>query len=281
MGGLDIFMSKRQSDGSWGKAVNLGYPINTVTDENSFLVDANGKIAYMASEREGGYGGLDIYQFDLPENIRPEKITYVKGLTFNAKTKAPIDASFELIDLETQQSVTKAFSNSAGEFLVTLTSNHNYLVNVSKNGYLFYSDNFSLKDKVADYSKPFQLQIPLQPIDTGFTIELKNVFFDVNKWDLKPESKAELEKISSFLKTNSTLKIEFGGHTDNTGDKIANKTLSENRAKAVYDYIITKGGIVATRLSYKGYGDTKPKVPNDTPENKAKNRRTELKVISK
>jgi outer membrane protein OmpA-like peptidoglycan-associated protein len=281
MGGLDIFMSKRQSDGSWGKAVNLGYPINTVTDENSFLVDANGKIAYMASEREGGYGGLDIYQFDLPENIRPEKITYVKGLTFNAKTKAPIDASFELIDLETQQSVTKAFSNSAGEFLVTLTSNHNYLVNVSKNGYLFYSDNFSLKDKVADYSKPFQLQIPLQPIDTGFTIELKNVFFDVNKWDLKPESKAELEKISSFLKTNSTLKIEFGGHTDNTGDKVANKTLSENRAKAVYDYIITKGGIVATRLSYKGYGDTKPKVPNDTPENKAKNRRTELKVISK
>ncbi len=281
MGGLDIFMSKRQSDGSWGKAVNLGYPINTVTDENSFLVDANGKIAYMASEREGGYGGLDIYQFELPENIRPEKITYVKGLTFNAKTKAPLDASFELIDLETQQSVTKAFSNSAGEFLVTLTSNHNYLVNVSKNGYLFYSDNFSLKDKVADYSKPFQLQIPLQPIDTGFTIELKNVFFDVNKWDLKPESKAELEKISSFLKTNSTLKIEFGGHTDNTGDKVANKTLSENRAKAVYDYIITKGGIAATRLSYKGYGDTKPKVPNDTPENKAKNRRTELKVISK
>lgn len=281
MGGLDIFMSKRQADGSWGKAVNLGYPINTVTDENSFLVDANGKIAYMASEREGGYGGLDIYQFELPENIRPEKITYVKGLTFNAKTKAPIDASFELIDLETQQSVTKAFSNSAGEFLVTLTSNHNYLVNVSKNGYLFYSDNFSLKDKVADYSKPFQLQIPLQPIDTGFTIELKNVFFDVNKWDLKPESKAELEKISSFLKTNPTLKIEFGGHTDNTGDKVANKILSENRAKAVYDYIITKGGIAATRLSYKGYGDTKPKVPNDTPENKAKNRRTELKILSK
>lgn len=281
MGGLDIYMSKRQADGSWGKAVNLGYPINTVTDENSLLVDANGKLAYFASEREGGYGGLDIYQFELPENIRPEKITYVKGLTFNAKTKIPLDASFELIDLETQQSVTKAFSNSAGEFLVTLTSNHNYLVNVSKNGFLFYSDNFSLKDKVADYSKPFQLQIPLQPIDTGYTIELKNVFFDVNKWDLKPESKAELEKIISFLKTNSTLKIEFGGHTDNTGDKTINKTLSANRAKAVYDYIISKGGILATRLSYKGYGDSKPKAPNDTPENKAKNRRTELKVLSK
>lgn len=281
MGGLDIFMSKRQADGSWGKPVNLGYPINTVTDENSLLVDANGKLAYFASEREGGYGGLDIYQFELPESIRPEKITYVKGLTYNAKTKVPTDAAFELIDLETQQSVTKAFSNSAGEFLVTLTSNHNYLVNVSKPGFLFYSDNFSLKDKVADYNKPYQLEIPLQPIDTGYTIELKNVFFDVNKWDLKPESKAELEKVIQFLKTNPSLKVEFGGHTDNSGDKVFNKTLSANRAKAVYDYVIQNGGIVATRLSYKGYSDTKPKVPNDSPENKAKNRRTELKVLGK
>lgn len=280
MGGLDIFMSKRQADGSWGTPVNLGYPINTVVDENSLLVDANGKLAYFASEREGGFGGLDIYQFELPESVRPEKITYVKGLTYNAKTKAPTDAAFELVDLETQESVTSAYSNSAGEFLVTLTSNHNYLVNVSKPGFLFYSDNFSLKDKVADYNKPYQLEIPLQPIDTGI-IELKNIFFDVNKWDLKNESKAELEKIIAFLKINATLKIEFSGHTDNSGDKAFNKTLSNNRAKAIYDYVIEKGGIAAARLSYKGYGDSKPKAPNDTPENKAKNRRTELKVLSK
>lgn len=281
MGGLDIFMSKRQADGSWGPAINLGYPINSMADENSLLVDANGKLAYFASEREGGFGGLDIYQFELPENVRPEKITYVKGHTFNAKTKEPLDASIELIDLETQQVATTAFSGSNGEFLVTLTSNHNYLVNVSRPGFLFYSDNFSLKDKVADYTKPFALEIPLQPIDTGYTIELKNVFFDVNKWDLKPESKAELEKVIAFLKANPALKIEFGGHTDNSGDKAFNKTLSTNRAKAVYEYVIQKGGIVATRLSYKGYADTKPKVPNDSPENKAKNRRTELKVLGK
>jgi len=164
--------------------------------------------------------------------------------------------------------------------LVTLTSNHNYLVNVSKPGFLFYSDNFSLKDKVTDYNKPYQLEIPLQPIDTGI-IELKNIFFDVNKWDLKDQSKAELQKVISFLKTNPSLKIEFSGHTDNSGDKVFNKTLSNNRAKAIYDYVIEKGGIPAARLSYKGYGDTKPKAPNDTPENKAKNRRTELKVLSK
>ena len=134
---------------------------------------------------------------------------------------------------------------------------------------------------MADYTKPYALEIPLQPIDTGYTIELKNVFFDVNKWDLKPESKAELEKIIEFLKVNATLKIEFGGHTDNSGDKVFNKTLSTNRAKAVYDYVIKNGGIVATRLSYKGYADSKPKAANDTPDNKAKNRRTEMKVMSK
>lgn len=281
MGGLDIFMSKKQVDGTWGKAINLGYPINSVADDNSLLVDANGKLAYFGSEREGGFGGLDIYQFELPEALRPEKITYVKGHTFNAKTKESIDASIELIDLETQQVVTSAFSNSQGEFLVTLTSNHNYLVNVSRPGFLFYSDNFSLKDKVADYNKPYLLDIPLQPIDTGYTIELKNVFFDVNKWDLKPESKAELAKVITFLKSNPTLKIEFGGHTDNSGDKAFNKTLSTNRAKAVCDYIIQTGGIVSNRLTYKGYADTRPKVKNDTPENKALNRRTELKVLGK
>lgn len=281
MGKTDIYLSRRQADGSWGEAINLGYPINTVGQEFKLVVGPESKYGYFSTERPDGFGAMDIYKFELPEKFRPEKITYVKGLTFNAKTKTPTDASFELIDLDTQQSVVKAFSNSAGEFLVTLTSNHNYLVNVSKPGFLFYSDNFSLKDKVADYNKPYQLEIPLQPIDTGYTIELKNVFFDVNKWDLKPESKAELEKVIMFLKTNATLKVEFGGHTDNSGDKTFNKTLSTNRAKAVYDYVIQNGGIVATRLSYKGYSDTKPKVPNDSPENKAKNRRTELKVLGK
>jgi outer membrane protein OmpA-like peptidoglycan-associated protein len=103
----------------------------------------------------------------------------------------------------------------------------------------------------------------------------------VNKWDLKPESKAELEKLISFLTKNPTLKIELGGHTDNSGDKKFNMTLSTNRAKSVFDYLVTNGKIPMNRLSFKGYAETRPKVPNDTPENKAKNRRTEFKVIAK
>lgn len=281
MGGLDIYMSKKQTDGSWGEAINLGYPINTFKDENSLLVDPSGKLAYFASNREGGFGNLDIYQFDMPEDIRPEKLTYVKGKVYNAKTKEPLEAKFELFDLETQQNVAESYSDKAGQFLVTLTANKNYIVNVNRDGFLFYSDNFSLKGKVADFDKPFVLDIPLQPIDTGSTVELKNVFFDVNKWDLKPESKAELDKLILFLTKNPNIKIELGGHTDNSGDKAFNKTLSTNRAKAVYDYVITNGKIAAARMSYKGYAETRPKVPNDTPENKAKNRRTEFKVVGK
>ncbi|MCW3077451.1 MAG: hypothetical protein JWO32_2060 [Bacteroidetes bacterium] len=281
LGGTDLFMSKRQPNGDWGPAVNLGYPINTANDENSLLVDPAGNLAYFASDREGGFGGLDIYQFELPQDIRPEKTTYAKGKIYNAKTKIPLEANFELFDLETGTNITRSFSGTNGEFFVTLTANKNYLVNVNKEGYLFYSDNFSLKGKETDFNKPYLLDIPLEPIDTGNVVELKNVFFDVNKWELKPESKAELDKLASFLAKNPTLKIELGGHTDNSGDKKFNVTLSTNRAKAVADYLITNGKIDADRLTYHGYADKKPKVANDTPENKAKNRRTEFKVTGK
>lgn len=281
MGGLDIFMSKRQPNGTWGPAINLGYPINTFSDENSLLVEPSGKLAFFASDRKGGLGGLDIYQFELPESAKPEKITYVKGKIYNAKTKEPLEANFELYDLETQQLVTRYFSSKNGEFMVILNANHNYMVNVNKESFLFYSDNFSLKDQVADFDKPYSIDIPLEPIDMNASIELKNVFFDVDKWDLKPESKAELDKLITFLIKNASLKIEIGGHTDNTGDPKKNLTLSNNRAKSVYDHLIKEGKIAPERLSYKGYGDTKPKVPNDSPENKAKNRRTEFKITAK
>lgn len=281
MGGLDIFMSKKQATGEWGEAVNLGYPLNTMAEDNSFLVYPNGKYAFKASDQKGGFGGLDIYQFELPEDLKPEPMTYVRGKVYNSKTKEALEAGFELYDLETQAKVTQAYSQSNGEFLLTLTADKNYLVNVNKDGFLFYSDNFSLKGARASIDKPFQLDIPLEPLDVGSTVELKNIFFEVNKWDLQPQSRAELNKLIAFLNANKTVKIELSGHTDNTGDKKQNEILSNNRAKAVYDFLIMEGKITPDRLSYKGYGDSKPKVPNDTAENKAKNRRTEFKITAR
>lgn len=280
MGGLDLYVSRMDETGKWGEPVNLGYPINTSGDENSLLVGASGNIAYFASNRKGGYGGLDLYQFDLYEAARPGVVTYVKGKVYDAKTKAPVGAHFELIDLATAKPVIISTANSGnGEFLVTLPVDKNYALNVSHPDYLFYSENFSLKD-LADKTKPFVMDVPLQTVDTGSIVELKNVFFETAKFDLKPESKVELNKLVTFLTLNKALRIELGGHTDNVGDKKMNLTLSQNRSKSVYDYLVTNG-IDAKRLTYKGYGDTKPKIENDTDEHRAMNRRTEFKVIGK
>ncbi|MES2396684.1 MAG: tetratricopeptide repeat protein, partial [Bacteroidota bacterium] len=199
MGKLDIYVVRKTVTGEWGTPVNLGYPINTYNDENSLLVNGAGNLAYFASSREGGFGGLDLYQFELYDAIRPEKITYVKGKVYDAKTKQPLGAHFELIDLETAKQVIISDANSGnGEFLVTLPINKNYALNVSQSGYLFYSANFSLKESI-DKTKPFTMDVPLEPIDTGNVVELKNVFFETAKFDLKPESKVELNKLVAFL----------------------------------------------------------------------------------
>lgn len=280
MGGMDLYMSRRQANGEWGDAVNLGYPINTFNDENSLLVSRDGKLAYFASNRESGYGGLDIYSFDLYDAIRPGKTIYVKGKVYDADTKQPLESDIDVVDLQTGSSVVKWVSKkSNGEFFICLPVNKNYAFEVSKTGYLFNSKNFALNES-KDY-QPFAIEIPLSPISiTGAPVVLNNVFFETNKFNLKDESKTELNKLVEFLKNNSSLKIELSGHTDNVGDRKLNQVLSENRAKSVSEYLISNG-IAKERLTYKGYGDTKPVVVNDSDEHRQMNRRTEFKVVAK
>jgi len=278
MGGLDIFYSKLKDDGQWSTPKNLGYPINTFNDEGYLIVNARGNKAYFSSDKYGGQGGMDIYSFDLYEEARPTAVTYMKGTVYNSKTKKRIDAKFELIDLSNSQVIVQSFSDPlTGEFLVSLPTDRNYALNVSKEGYLFYSENFELK---GDHSKlkPFIKDIHMQPIETGGVVVLKNIFFDFDKFDLKPESQIELNRLVDLLNQNKTMKIEIGGHTDNKGTAEYNQKLSENRARSVYEYLINKG-IDKNRLSYKGYGLTKPLESNDTEEGRAINRRTEFKVM--
>lgn len=278
MGGFDIFLSRIDVSGHWGKPQNLGYPINTLGDETSLIVNASGETAYFASDKLQGKGKIDIYSFDLYKEAQPLKVTYIKGKVINSKSNAALEAKFELIDLSTGKIVMQSTSDvSNGEFLLCLPVNKDYALNVSKDGYLFYSENFSLKD-VNDVSKPYLMNIKLQPIQVGETVVLKNIFFETASYALKDESKVELEKLYRFLSQNQLIHIEIGGHTDNIGDKQSNVTLSSNRALAVYNYLLEKG-IDKIRLSYKGYGDSKPIAANDSDANRSLNRRTDFTII--
>ncbi|WP_158826225.1 OmpA family protein [Mucilaginibacter lacusdianchii] len=279
MGNKDLFVSRLDANGKWQKPENMGYPINSSGDENGMTISANGSYAFFASNTLNGFGGFDIYTFELPQAARPHTVIYVKGSVKDAASKQPLEASVEITDLENNRSVYQNYSTPQnGDFLATLPVGKIYGLTISKNGYIFYSENFSLKG--SQPQKDYQISVSLDPIEIGKRAVLKNIFFDTNQFDLKPESQSALQKLSEFLSLNSTVRIEISGHTDNAGNDKINQTLSENRAKAVYQYL-TAHGVNPLKLVYKGYGKLQPIAPNTTAEGRSLNRRTEFKVISK
>lgn len=276
-GMTDLFFSKKVNDSSWVEAENLGYPINTIDDEGSLIVAADGITAYYASDKGEGKGGLDLYTFQLPEGIRPAKTLWVKGKVFDKKTNLGLPSSVELADIKTRNLVSKLQTDEDGNYLITLPEGKDYAFNVNRKGYLFFSENFSIRKNSMD--SVFVKDIPLQPLEKGAVVVLKNIFFDSKKFDLKPESIIELDKIVGLLTDNPALKIEIDGHTDNVGQPADNLALSNNRAKAVVAYL-TGRSIQPQRLTYKGFGANKPIAENITEAGKALNRRTELHVVS-
>ena len=279
MGGLDLFVVRRTSDSTWGVPRNLGYPINTKANEVALTVSLDGRTAYYATNRPGGKGGLDIYSIELPDYARPQPVTYVR----DAVTAQPLVAKIELSDLGAGRSFLSANTKADGSFLACLPAGKSYGLNVNKEKYLFHSENFNLTG-AATIDKPFLLEIDLQPIALdsnghadGKPIVLRNVFFETGSAELRPESTAELDRLLDLLVNNASLRIQINGHTDNVGSDAANLQLSEARAKAVYDYLRTKG-LPANRLKYKGYGEAQPLESNDTTEGRTSNRRTEFIV---
>jgi len=199
MGGFDLFMSRRGEDGQWQKPVNLGFPINTSGDEINFFVAADGKTAFISSQRKGGRGGYDIYTFELPEEIRSDSANYL--------------ATVDVVELA-----------------------------------------------------------------PGDAVVLQNIQFEYNSSALTEDSQTGIEMLTDFLKRNPDLKVELAGHTDDVGSASYNQKLSADRAEVVRMALIDHG-IDAARLTAKGYGATKPLLPNDSEEHRAVNRRTEMVVM--
>jgi outer membrane protein OmpA-like peptidoglycan-associated protein len=278
MGGFDIYVTRMNADSSWSEPQNLGYPINTYNDEMGLVIEADGQKAYFSSVRDSKKG-KDIFSFNLYESARPSPVSYMKGKVYDKETGKLLKADYELINLSTGKVVIKSSTDGTGSFLVCLPSGYNYGINVSRTGYLFYSENFMFEGQHAAL-KPYIKNINLSPVKVGEKMELANIFYEVDSWKLKKESVSELDNLVDLLTENKDVIIEIGGYTDSTGSTEYNLLLSEKRALSVVNYLKNKG-ISADRLNYKGYGNTSPIGDNVTAEGRKMNRRTEAKITGR
>ena len=276
-GQTDLFFSKKLDNNTWSVPENLGYPINTIDDEGSLIVAADGKTAYYASEGNDSKGGLDLYSFQLREDIQPPRTLWVKGRVYDTKTKNGLPSSVELTDINNRRLISKVQTDEDGNYLTTLPVGKDYAFNVNRKGYLFFSENYDLKNSKDSI---YTADIPLQPLETGAAVVLKNIFFDTKKTELKPESIVELDKVIELMNDNPRLKILISGYTDNVGKSQDNLFLSNGRSLAVVNYLLASKQIARDRLQFKGFGSAKPIADNNTERGKALNRRTELSVIS-
>jgi outer membrane protein OmpA-like peptidoglycan-associated protein len=273
----DIFVARKNESGKWQEPENLGYPINTIDEEGSLVVSADGKTAYYASDKGNYKNKLDLYSFDLRDDIRALKTLWVKGRIYDKKTNAGLPSMVELATIDSGYVLSRLQADEDGNYLTTLPAGKNYSFTVNRKGYLFYSENFAMTGNISD--SPMVVNIALQPIEKGASIVLKNIFFESKKFNLESTSNPELDKVVAIMNENPKLIILISGYTDNVGKPADNLLLSVNRVKSVVAYLQSKG-IDPKRLSGKGFGEANPIAPNTTEEGRAQNRRTELSVLS-
>jgi OOP family OmpA-OmpF porin len=287
LGQNDIWMSKRLDDSwtKWTEPKNLGAPVNTVNDEAFFTLDAGGEYAYLTSS-DGAFGASDIVRVKLLEREKPDPVLLVSGNVYNAKTNQPLSADLIYEQLPDGTEVGRGTSNPQdGSFKIVLPYDKNYLIRASADKFFAISENFNLDSMVKLGYKEIHKDLYLAPIEVGQVFRLNNVFFDFDKYDLRPESATELNRVIMFLNDYPNVEIELGAHTDSKGGDDYNQTLSHNRAKSCMDYIIHVGKIAAGRVSFKGYGESKPVAPNanadgtDNPDGRQLNRRVEFTIM--
>lgn len=272
-GGLDIFKTVYE-DSRWSTPANLGRPLNTERGDQFFTIGGSGEKGYFSSDRDGVF---NLYEIDIPESMRPEPTIVVSGTVTSVKDGTKVSAYILVEDLNTGELIAANKSNSAtGHYLVVLPSGRNYSVSANKEGYFFYSQRFEVPRTVR--FQEIKKDIQLKPIEKGAKVVLNNIFFETGKATLTPESRLELEKAIELMRTNPTMVVEIGGHTDNVGDDSFNMKLSHDRARSVRDYLV-KGGIASERLQAKGYGELNPVASNETEDGKKANRRTEFVIL--
>ena len=275
-GNDDLFLTRKQADGSWSKPENLGYPINTIDREGSLIIAADGITAYYASNRSDAIGDMDLYRFELPKHARSTPTYWIRGQVTDQQTGKPISAQLNLMDAISGNLITTIRADEQGGYLVTLPVGKNYLLTIRQPGYFYHSESFSMQATLD--AVPQRLDVSLRPLITNTSIVLQHIYFPTNRADLADSSRAELITLVDLLKENPNLIVEIGGHTDNVGAASDNLSLSKRRAESVVQFLIQQG-IPKNRLQAKGYGQTLPIAENNTVEGRAKNRRSEMKIL--
>ena len=284
MGDYDLFLSRWENN-SWGEAQNMGYPINSPGSEGALKVSTDGSYAYYASDVDSD--NLDIFRFELPKDLRPQKVSYFKAQVLDAETKEPIKAMVEVYDITADQSYMSDATNQDGYLLASIPERSQYSIYVSAPDYVFYSDNISWQDTTS-VNEPQELKIYLQKIakpvvatnnikETAPVI-LKNIFFESGSDQLLSSSDFEISKLSKILMDSPESKVRIIGYTDNVGSEEDNQILSLNRATSVKNALIEKG-IDASRIMVQGLGEANPIDTNETELGRQNNRRTEFALI--
>jgi OOP family OmpA-OmpF porin len=276
-GERDLFITRRLDESwtNWSRPQNLGANINTSGNDAGFVISASGDYAYFTSNADS-YGRTDIYRTRLPENLRPRPVVLVRGRVLDARTRQPLEASVVYEGLGNAQRGIARSNAATGEYQIVLPAGARFGFRGEAPRYYPENVNVDLSGVTA-YAERTQ-DLLLVPLEVGSTVRLNNIFFDVNRATLRPESALELDRLADYLRANPTVEVEIGGHTDNTGTDEANRTLSQARARAVAEYLAGKG-IAARRVQSRGYGESAPTASNDTDEGRQQNRRVEFKVI--
>jgi outer membrane protein OmpA-like peptidoglycan-associated protein len=276
-GRLDIYMTKRLDDSwtRWSDPLNLGPDINTTGDDWGFRVSTDGSFAYFSVNAGGNH---DIVRIELPPNMRPREVATITGLVTDM-ADWPLDAEILWEDLNTGQVIQTTRSHpQQGTFFAILPERKQYAFTVRKEGYFPQSGTIDLRDNLGQITlpKPIRLASLQEMKQQEITLPLNNLFFETAKYDIKMESFPELKRLAALI-IKENLMIEIQGHTDDTGHQKANLMLSENRAGAVRDYLLSQG-CPQENIHARGYGQEKPRADNRTEEGRAANRRVEIKI---
>jgi OOP family OmpA-OmpF porin len=272
-GGYDLYESKLRS-GKWTKPVLLEF-INTKKDDELISVPASGDIIYLSNS--SSKGKEDIYRVNLPKEFRPDRSVTLEGVIRDESSNKIIHATVKVNNINTKEKVLEIKNNEVtGKYSVILQEGEKYDLSISSKKRTFHSEVIDLQN--VKNVEVIKKDVKLKPLIKNTSFILNNIFFGFDSANIKKESELELERAIVLMKENPTMTVEISAHTDDKGTDAYNTRLSQARAESVVSYLVSKG-IVKERLVAKGYGKSQPSVPNDSDENRAKNRRVEFKVM--